>query len=181
LITAGLKDYLKTGAVCGHHLAAGLKQCDRLPEPLYTPSTKAELGEHDENITVEQSAAIIGREAAEYISEKSIAIFNMASEYALERGIILADTKFEWGVIDGRIILIDEVLTPDSSRFWPADDYESGRDQQSYDKQFVRNYLEEVSFDKSGAGIELPEDIVLNTSAKYIECYERLTGLKFSV
>jgi len=178
---SGWKDYLKTGAVCRHHLAAGLKQCDRLPEPLYTPSTKAELGEHDENITVEQSAAIIGREAAEYISEKSIAIFNMASEYALERGIILADTKFEWGVIDGRIILIDEVLTPDSSRFWPADDYESGRDQQSYDKQFVRNYLEEVSFDKSGAGIELPEDIVLNTSAKYIECYERLTGLKFSV
>ncbi|MGE4285349.1 MAG: phosphoribosylaminoimidazolesuccinocarboxamide synthase [Phycisphaerae bacterium] len=178
---SGWKDYLKTGTVCGHSLPAGLKQCDKLPEPLYTPSTKAELGEHDENITVEQSASIIGREAAKYISEMSIAIFKNASEYALERGIILADTKFEWGVIDGRIILIDEVLTPDSSRFWPADDYESGRDQQSYDKQFVRNYLEEISFDKSGAGIELPEDIVLNTSAKYIECYERLTGLKFTV
>ena len=178
---SGWKDYQRSGTVCGHKLPAGLKQCDKLAEPLYTPSTKAELGMHDENISVEQSAEIIGKDAAEYISKKSIEIFNKASEYALKRGIILADTKFEWGVLDGKIILIDEVLTPDSSRFWPADDYAPGRDQQSYDKQFVRNYLESVKFDKSGQGIELPKDIIEKTSDKYIECYEKLTGKKFSI
>ncbi|MFI4910429.1 MAG: phosphoribosylaminoimidazolesuccinocarboxamide synthase [Sedimentisphaeraceae bacterium JB056] len=178
---SGWKSYLKTGEVCGHKLPEGLKQCQKLPEPLFTPSTKAELGEHDENISVAECEKIIGKEASDYIAAKSIEIFEKAGKYALEKGIILADTKFEWGVIDGKIILIDEVLTPDSSRFWPADKYEMGRDQESYDKQFVRNYLEEINFDKSGKGIILPDDIVQNTSAKYIECYEKLTGRKFEV
>lgn len=178
---SGWKSYLKTGEVCGHKLPADMKQCQKLTEPLFTPSTKAELGAHDENISVAECEKIIGKEASDYIAAKSIEIFEKASKYALERGIILADTKFEWGVIDGRIILIDEALTPDSSRFWPADQYEMGRDQESYDKQFVRNYLEEINFDKSGKGIVLPQDIVENTAAKYIECYEKLTGRKFEV
>lgn len=176
---SGWKSYLKTGEVCGHKLAAGLKQCAKLEQPLFTPSTKAELGAHDENISVAECEKMIGTEAAQYISRKSIEIFKKAGEYALSRGIILADTKFEWGVVEGRIILIDEVLTPDSSRFWPADKYEAGREQESYDKQFVRNYLEEINFDKSGKGITLPPDIVQKTSQKYIECYEKLTGSKF--
>lgn len=178
---SGWKDYQRTGMVCGHKLPEGLQQCQQLPEVLFTPSTKAELGEHDENISFEQSVEIIGEEAANYIRDKSIAIFKKASEYAKSKGIILADTKFEWGVIDGKIILIDEVLTPDSSRFWPADKYEVGRDQESFDKQFVRNYLESINFDKSGAGITLPDDIIENTSAKYIECFEKLTGKKFEL
>jgi phosphoribosylaminoimidazole-succinocarboxamide synthase len=178
---SGWKSYLKTGEVCGHKLPDGLKQCQKLPEPLFTPSTKAELGAHDENISIDECEKLIGKENADYIAAKSIEIFKKASEYALQRGIILADTKFEWGVVDGRIILIDEMLTPDSSRFWPADKYEMGRDQESYDKQFVRNYLEEINFDKSGKGIELPDQIVQKTSAKYIECYEKLTGRKFEV
>ena len=176
---SGWKDYLKTGKVCGHELPQGLKQCEKLSEPIFTPSTKAEIGEHDENISFEQSVEIIGKEAAEYIRDKSIAIFKKASEYAQSKGIILADTKFEWGVIDGKIILIDEVLTPDSSRFWPADKYKVGRDQESFDKQFVRNYLEKINFDKSGKGIILPDDIIEKTSEKYIDCFERLTGKKF--
>lgn len=176
---SGWKEYQKTQTVCGIELPAGLKQCEKLPEPIFTPSTKAEIGEHDENISFEESKKIVGDEAAEYIKEKSIEIFSKASEYALTKGIILADTKFEWGVVDGKIILIDEVLTPDSSRFWPADKYEAGRDQESYDKQFVRNYLEEINFDKSGQGIELPEDVIAKTSQKYIEAYEQLTGKTF--
>jgi phosphoribosylaminoimidazole-succinocarboxamide synthase len=121
----------------------------------------------------------VGEEAAAYIRDKSIEIFRKASEYAASKGILLADTKFEWGEVDGKIILIDEVLTPDSSRFWPADQYEAGRDQESFDKQFVRNYLEEINFDKSGKGVELPADIIEKTSAKYIEAYEKLTGKTF--
>jgi phosphoribosylaminoimidazole-succinocarboxamide synthase len=162
-------------------LPAGLKQCDKLPEPIFTPATKAELGEHDENISFERSAEILGADKAKYVRDKSIRIFEKASDYARDRGIILADTKFEWGIADGRIILIDEVLTPDSSRFWPADKYEPGRDQESFDKQFVRNYLESINFNKSGPGVVLPDDIVRKTSAKYIEGYERLTGKKFRV
>jgi phosphoribosylaminoimidazole-succinocarboxamide synthase len=177
---SGWKEYLKTGSVCGHKLPAGLKQCQKLPEPLFTPSTKAELGSHDENINFEQCVKIIGKEKAAYIRDKSLAIFKKASEWAESRGIILADTKFEWGTRDGRIILIDEVLTPDSSRFWPADKYQSGRDQESFDKQFVRNYLESINFNKSGPGVELPADVVQKTSAKYIEAYERLTSRKFA-
>ena len=180
LAGSGWKEYQQSQTICGHKLPAGLKQCAKLPEPIFTPSTKAELGEHDENITVAQAGEIIGTETANYVRDKSLEIFTKAGEYALQRGMILADTKFEWGIIGDEIILIDEVLTPDSSRFWPADKYESGRDQESYDKQFVRNYLESIDFDKSGKGIVLPDDIVEKTSAKYIEGYEQLTGRKFS-
>ena len=176
---SGWKEYQKSQTVCGIELPAGLKECEKLAEPIFTPSTKAEIGEHDENISFEESKKVVGVETAEYIKEKSLEVFIKASDYALTRGIILADTKFEWGVVDGKIILIDEVLTPDSSRFWPADKYEAGRDQESYDKQFVRNYLEEINFDKSGQGIELPEDVVEKTSEKYIEAYEQLTGKAF--
>jgi len=179
LAGSGWKEYNAEGTICGHKLPAGLKQCDKLPEPIFTPATKAELGEHDENISFEKSAEIIGSDKATYVRDKSIQIFEKASAYAESKGIILADTKFEWGLVDGKIILIDEVLTPDSSRFWPADTYQPGRDQMSYDKQFVRNYLESINFDKSGAGVEIPEDIQEKTSEKYIQAYERLTGEKF--
>mgnify|MGYP005842249059 CR=1 FL=1 len=176
---SGWKEYKKSGTVCGIKLPEGLKQCQRLPEPIFTPSTKAEQGAHDENISFEQSVEIVGEKTANYMKNKSLEIFKIASDYALSKGIILADTKFEWGVIDDKIILIDEIFTPDSSRFWPADKYEAGRDQESYDKQFVRNYLEEINFDKSGPGVELPDEIVEKTMAKYIEAYEVLTGKKF--
>ena len=179
LAGSGWKEYQADGTVCGHKLPAGLKQCEKLPELIFTPATKAELGQHDENISFDQCVEIIGTEKSNYIRDKSIAIFEKASKYAASKGIILADTKFEWGLFGDDIILIDEVLTPDSSRFWPGDKYEPGRDQESYDKQFVRNYLESVNFDKSGQGIELPDDILEKTSAKYIEAYEELTGKKF--
>jgi phosphoribosylaminoimidazole-succinocarboxamide synthase len=180
LAGSGWKEYRQSQSVCGVALPPGLQQCDRLPEPIFTPATKAELGEHDENIPFDRAADILGDEAAAYVRDKSIEVYCKARDYAAERGILLADTKFEWGRIDDRIILIDEVLTPDSSRFWPADAYQPGRDQESFDKQFVRNYLEAVHFDKSGPGIELPDDIAQKTSAKYIEAYERLTGQAFS-
>ncbi len=179
LAGSGWKEYKDNGTVCGHKLPAGLEQCEKLPEWIFTPATKAERGTHDENINFERCVDILGAERAEYVRSTSIGIFEEASAYAEEKGIILADTKFEWGVAEGRIILIDEVLTPDSSRFWPADKYEPGRDQESFDKQFVRNWLESVNFDKSGPGVEMPDDIVQRTSAKYIEGYERLTGKKF--
>ncbi len=177
---SGWKEYQREGTVCGIKLPAGLKQCEKLPEVIFTPSTKAELGAHDENIDFDTCVELIGEEAAAFIRDKSIEIFQRASEYAATKGILLADTKFEWGEVDGRIILIDEALTPDSSRFWPADKYEAGRDQESFDKQFVRNYLEEINFDKSGEGVELPTEIIEKTSAKYIEAYEKLTGKTFS-
>ncbi|MFZ9011005.1 MAG: phosphoribosylaminoimidazolesuccinocarboxamide synthase [Anaerohalosphaeraceae bacterium] len=177
---SGWKEYQREGTVCGIQLPAGLKQCQKLPDVIFTPSTKAEIGEHDENIDYEACVNLIGEEAAAYVRDKSIEIFQKASDYAASKGILLADTKFEWGEVDGKIILIDEVLTPDSSRFWPADQYEAGRDQESFDKQFVRNYLEEINFDKSGKGVELPADIIEKTSAKYIEAYEKLTGKPFS-
>lgn len=176
---SGWKEYQREGTVCGIKLPAGLKQCDKLPEVIFTPSTKAEIGEHDENIDFDTCVKLIGAEAAAFIRDKSIEIFKKASDYAASKGILLADTKFEWGQIDGKIILIDEVLTPDSSRFWPADKYQPGRDQESFDKQFVRNYLEEINFNKSGPGVELPAEIIEKTSAKYIEAYERLTGKPF--
>jgi len=178
LAGSGWKEYKESGTVCGQKLPAGLRQCEKLPEPVFTPSTKAERGTHDENISFEECIEILGAEKAEFVHDNSIMIFKRASEYARSRGIILADTKFEWGIVDGRIILIDEVLTPDSSRFWPADKYQAGRDQESYDKQFVRNYLEDINFDKSGAGVELPQDVVKKTSKKYLEAYEKLTGKK---
>ena len=181
LTGSGWKEYGKTGMVCGVELPAGLRQCGKLPELIFTPATKAERGAHDENISYEESVKIVGSERASYVRDRSLEIFRMGSEYAEGRGLMLADTKFEWGVTaNGQIILIDEVLTPDSSRFWPADKYEPGRDQESFDKQFVRNYLEEIHFDKSGPGVELPKDIVLKTSQKYIEAYERLTNKPFA-
>jgi len=179
LAGSGWKEYKDSGTVCGQRLPAGLKQCEKLPELIFTPATKAEMGTHDENISFEECVDIIGKEDADYVRHKSTEIFEKAGEYAESKGIILADTKFEWGRVDDKIILIDEVLTPDSSRFWPADKYEAGRDQESFDKQFVRNYLESINFDKSGPGVELPEDIASKTSDKYIEAYERLTGKKF--
>lgn len=179
LAGSGWKEYKAGGVVCGVKLPDGLLQCDKLDELIFTPATKAEIGDHDENISFSKCVDIIGEEASNYVRRKSLDIFTKASTYAESKGIILADTKFEWGVTDDGIILIDEVLTPDSSRFWPADKYEPGRDQESYDKQFVRNYLEEINFDKSGSGVSLPPDITERTSAKYIEAYEVLTGLKF--
>jgi phosphoribosylaminoimidazole-succinocarboxamide synthase len=176
---SGWKEYQQDGTVCGIKLPAGLKQCEKLPELIFTPATKAEIGEHDENIDFERCVDIIGAENAAYVRDKSVEIFEKASAHAASKGILLADTKFEWGVVDDKIILIDEVLTPDSSRFWPADKYEPGRDQESFDKQFVRNYLEEINFDKSGPGVVLPDEIIEKTSAKYVEAYERLTGQTF--
>lgn len=181
LAGSGWKEYQQTQAVCGIRLPAGLVQCAQLPEPIFTPSTKAERGRHDENISFDQCVRIVGRAQAEYVRDKSIEVFKKASAYAQGRGILLADTKFEWGTTDhGRILLVDEVLTPDSSRFWPAAGYQPGRDQESFDKQFVRNYLEEIRFDKSGPGVELPAEVVAKTSQKYIEAYERLTGKAFA-
>ncbi|MDI9432031.1 MAG: phosphoribosylaminoimidazolesuccinocarboxamide synthase [Planctomycetota bacterium] len=180
LAGSGWKEYQADGTVCGVKLPTGLKQCQKLPEPIFTPATKAELGAHDENISFERAAEIIGHDKAAYVRDHSIEIFQKGSAYAESKGLILADTKFEWGLVDGKIILIDEVLTPDSSRFWPADKYEAGRDQESFDKQFVRNYLEEIKFNKSGPGVELPPEIVAKTSDKYIEAYERVTGRTFA-
>ena len=179
LAGSGWKEYKDSGTVCRQKLPSGLTQCQKLPELIFTPATKAERGTHDENISFERCVDIIGSEAANYVRDKSTEIFKKAGKYAESKGMILADTKFEWGRVDGRIILIDEVLTPDSSRFWPADKYHPGRDQESFDKQFVRNYLESINFDKSGPGVELPDDIRAKTSEKYIEAYERLTGKKF--
>ncbi|HAL45635.1 MAG TPA: phosphoribosylaminoimidazolesuccinocarboxamide synthase [Phycisphaerales bacterium] len=180
LAGSGWKEYQQNQTVCGHKLPAGLKQCSKLPEPIFTPSTKEELGKHDQNIDFATCVKIIGEKSASYVRDKSIEIFKKASAYAETKGIILADTKFEWGLMGDKIILIDEVLTPDSSRFWPAEKYQAGRDQESYDKQFVRNYLESINFDKSGKGIELPKDVCDRTSAKYIEAYEQLTGKRFA-
>jgi phosphoribosylaminoimidazole-succinocarboxamide synthase len=179
LAGSGWKEYQKSQTVCGQKLLPGLRQCEKLPELIFTPATKAELGDHDENISFERCVEIIGRQKADYVRDRSMTIFEKASRYAESKGMILADTKFEWGEVDGRIILIDEVLTPDSSRFWPADKYQAGRDQESFDKQFVRNYLESINFNKSGPGVELPDDIRSKTTDKYIEGYERLTGKKF--
>ena len=179
LAGSGWKEYQKQGTVCGIKLPAGLKQCEKLAEPLFTPSTKAEQGAHDENISFEQTAKILGEKKAAYVRDKSIEIFKKAGDYANSKGIILADTKFEWGEIDGRIILIDEALTPDSSRFWPADQYKPGRDQPSFDKQFVRDYLDQIEFDRKPPGPMLPSEIVQKTRAKYIEAYTRLTGKGF--
>ena len=180
LAGSGWKEYKTRGTVCGQKLPQGLRQCEKLPEFIFTPATKAERGTHDENISFEKCVDIIGKEQAKYVRDKSIELFKKAGDYAESKGIILADTKFEWGAVDDGIILIDEVLTPDSSRFWPANKYQPGRDQESFDKQFVRNYLESINFDKSGPGVELPENICKKTSKKYIEAYERLTHKKFN-
>lgn len=165
----------KTVTLHGYELPPDLKESDRLPEPFFTPATKAETG-HDMNISYAQAAEIVGEAVASEVRERSLALCNAASEYARKRGIIIADTKFEFGMKDGKIILIDEILTPDSSRFWPADIYEPGHGQPSFDKQFTRDYLETLDWDKTPPAPELPADIVDRTAAKYCEAYERLTG-----
>jgi phosphoribosylaminoimidazole-succinocarboxamide synthase len=174
LAGSGWKDYQKSGAVCGHALPAGLKQCAWLRDPIFTPSTKAAVG-HDENITIAQMEDLLGKETARKLEELSLAVYKAGREYASERGIIIADTKFEFGLIDGEIALVDEVLTPDSSRFWPADQYEPGRDQPSYDKQIVRNYLTDIGWDKNPPAPGLPLLIAQRTAIAYREILELLT------
>jgi phosphoribosylaminoimidazole-succinocarboxamide synthase len=172
---SGLKEYLATGAVCGIALPSGLRESDRLPEPLFTPATKAESG-HDENIPFERVASMLGSETAARLRELTLGIYSTAAEYAAKRGIIIADTKFEFGLVDGSIVLADEVLTPDSSRFWPADQYRPGGAQASFDKQYVRDYLESIRWNKLPPAPVLPEDVVQRTSEKYTEAYRLLTG-----
>jgi phosphoribosylaminoimidazole-succinocarboxamide synthase len=177
---SGWREYQQSGAVCGIELKQGLRESDRLPEPIFTPATKAELGDHDENIDFERAAEIIGsRPLMEELRRISIEIYQRAAEHAAERGIILADTKFEFGSSSGaEIVLGDEVLTPDSSRFWPADDYEPGRPQVSFDKQYVRDYSDSIGWDHTPPGPELPEEVIRNTRAKYVEAFERITERK---
>jgi phosphoribosylaminoimidazole-succinocarboxamide synthase len=175
LTGSGLKDYNKTGQVCGIPLPAGLRDSDRLPEPIFTPATKAESG-HDENISEEQAGKVIGVENIRKLKEFTLSIYSGAVEYALKRGIIICDTKFEFGTIDGKITLIDEVLTPDSSRFWPADQYSPGKPQPSFDKQYVRDYLERIAWNKQPPAPALPDDVVKATTAKYVEALRILTG-----
>ena len=172
---SGWKDYKKTGMICGIKLPEGLKESDKLENPIFTPSTKADEG-HDINITQEQAREELGAETFDFIKSKSIEIYSKARDYAGTKGIIIADTKFEFGKVGNKIILIDEVLTPDSSRFWPKDDYQSGRSQKSFDKQFVRDYLETLDWDKTPPGPELPEEIVSKTREKYLQAYRILTG-----
>jgi phosphoribosylaminoimidazole-succinocarboxamide synthase len=176
LAGSGWADYQKTGAVCGIQLPPGLVESAPLPEPVFTPSTKAELGTHDENISFAQAAAIIGEEMAHRVRDLSLALYRRARDWAEPRGIILADTKFEFGLADGELILIDEVLTPDSSRFWPQDDYEPGRPQKSYDKQYLRDYLESLGWNKKPPPPPLPPEVIANTRAKYLEALKSLTG-----
>ncbi len=176
---SGWKDYQATQEICGVRLPPRLRQCDRLPEPIFTPATKAATG-HDENVTFERMRADLGVEVADTLRQRSLHIYRRGSEIAADRGILIADTKFEFGWFENRIILIDEVLTPDSSRFWPADQYQPGQAQPSYDKQFVREYLMGTSWDRNSPPPELPSEIVQRTRAKYVEAYERLTGLRFS-
>jgi phosphoribosylaminoimidazole-succinocarboxamide synthase len=173
---SGWKSYLKEGHVCGIDLPQGLKESDRLKTPLYTPSTKAEVGDHDINISFDETVNIIGKKTAEKLRDLSLEIYNRGAALALEKGIIIADTKFEFGILDGEIILIDEILTPDSSRFWPKEDYVPGRGQKSFDKQAVRDWLTNSGWDKTPPGPRLPPEVVENTSNTYKEIFTRLTG-----
>lgn len=176
IIGSGWKDYQKTGAVCGIPLPAGLKQADRLPEPIFTPSTKAEIGEHDENISFDQVVDKIGSEMANWLKDKTLELYQFGAEWAEQRGVIIADTKFEFGLIDDTPHLIDEMLTPDSSRFWPAEEYSPGSSPPSLDKQFVRDYLEGIEWDKTPPPPPLPTEIVEKTKEKYLDIYKILTG-----
>jgi phosphoribosylaminoimidazole-succinocarboxamide synthase len=179
LAGSGWKDYLASGEVCGHALLAGLWESDRLPEPIFTPATKATEG-HDENIDAARAIELVGEERFHELERLSLELYEFASEHAAERGIILADTKLELGLDDdGRIVLADEAFTPDSSRFWPADDYVPGGPQPSFDKQFVRDYCETLGWDKTPPGPKLPADVVAGTRARYVEAFERLTGIGF--
>lgn len=176
---SGWAEYQKSGTVCGIKLPAGLKECQKLDEPIFTPSTKAELGEHDENISFEKACEILGEDLAEKVKKATIDIYKKCADYALTKGIIIADTKFEFGLDEnGNLVLGDEVLTPDSSRFWPADDYEVGRGQKSFDKQYLRDWLSNNGY-RNNPPENLPEDVLTTTRNKYIEAYERITGKKF--
>jgi len=176
IIGSGWKDYQKTGAICGIALPEGLQMADKLPQPIYTPSSKAAVGDHDENIDYAATEKLLGADLARQVKEVSLQLYKEASEYALQRGIIIADTKFEFGVDENnQLVLIDEVLTPDSSRFWPADQYKPGSSPMSFDKQFVRDYLETLDWDKTPPGPELPDEIVNKTADKYKEALARLT------
>lgn len=177
---SGLKDYKTTGEVSGIRLPSGLKQADKLPEPIFTPSTKAKEG-HDINVSYEYVKQQIGESLANELKEKSIALYKKANEYAQTKGIILADTKFEFGMLDGKLVIADEMFTPDSSRFWELADYEPGRAQKSFDKQYLREYLESLDWDKQPPAPRLPEEVIRKTEAKYIEASERITGKKFSL
>jgi phosphoribosylaminoimidazole-succinocarboxamide synthase len=180
LAGSGWKDYVRTGAVCGHVLPEGLLESARLPEPIFTPSTKAVTG-HDENIDREQAAELVGADRFAELERVSLELFRVAGEHAAARGILIADTKFEFGLDqEGRLVLGDEAFTPDSSRFWPADEYRPGEPQPSFDKQFARDYCESVGWDKTYPGPELPEDVVAGTRARYVEAFERLTELEFA-
>ena len=182
---SGWKDYLKTGSVCGHELPKGLRESDKLEKPLFTPSTKAELGQHDENISMTEAMRITGESLASQAQDLAISIYSKARDYAVKHGIIIADTKFEFGTVlengKEKLILIDEVLTPDSSRFWPMSDYAPGRGQQSFDKQFLRDWLEEIKFDKRPPAPKIPQSIIDQTRAKYLEAYRLLTGRELGV
>lgn len=179
LAGSGWKDYRATGSTSGHRLPEGLRESDRLPEPIFTPATKAQEG-HDENITRARAAELVGAERLREVEEVSIRLYTTAAEHALRAGIVIADTKFELGLgPDGKLVLADEALTPDSSRFWPADAYEPGLSQDSFDKQYVRDYCEVTGWDKTPPAPELPEEVVAATRAKYVEAFERLTGIPF--
>jgi phosphoribosylaminoimidazole-succinocarboxamide synthase len=175
LAGSGWKEYKERQTVCGIKLPAGLKESSELPEPIFTPATKAESG-HDENIPFEKAAEMVGQQTAERARSASLKLYNFARDYARQRGIIIADTKFEFGMLNGDLILIDEVLTPDSSRFWPADQYQPGKSQPSFDKQFVRDYLETLDWNKTPPGPLLPSEVIARTQAKYVDAYQRLTG-----
>jgi phosphoribosylaminoimidazole-succinocarboxamide synthase len=177
---SGWREYQQSGKVCGTQLPRGLRESDKLPEPIFTPSTKAASG-HDENISFDEMARRVGTQLSEELRELSLKIYKKAAGHAAARGIIIADTKFEFGHTPGGLILADEVLTPDSSRFWPADRYESGRSQESFDKQFVRDYLEKIRWNKQPPAPALPADVVHETSEKYVEAYRRLTGRELPV
>jgi len=178
LIGSGWKDYQRTGAVCGITLPAGLKQAQQLPEPIFTPSTKAAVGDHDENVSFDAVVNAVGRELAEKVRDATLAIYRWAAAYAAERGIILADTKLEFGTDeDGKLYVMDEMLTPDSSRYWPADQYQVGISPPSYDKQFVRDYLETLDWNKTAPGPHVPPEVIAGTSAKYAEALQRLAGI----
>lgn len=177
LVGSGWKEYKSSGTVCGIKLPAGLQEASQLPEPIFTPSSKAEMGDHDENISLEKTAQLLGKDLAEKVSRVSVQLYKEAAEYALTRGIIIADTKFEFGLDSaGELYLIDEVLTPDSSRFWPADQYVVGKNPPSFDKQYVRDWLEASGWNKKAPGPELPADVAARTSEKYQEAYKKLTG-----
>jgi phosphoribosylaminoimidazole-succinocarboxamide synthase len=179
LAGSGWKDYQASGMTSGHRLPDGLRESDKLPEPIFTPATKAETG-HDENISKDEAAELVGAERLAEVERVCIELYTAASTHAATRGIVIADTKFELGLdADGRLVLGDEALTPDSSRFWPADSYEPGRAQDSFDKQFVRDYCEQTGWDKRAPGPELPDDVVAGTRAKYVDAFERLTAIPF--